>query len=82
MNASPPTRTDKRPGWWWILLLALASAGLIAADLYRPPHGHFAFEAWPGISGAIGFGAAVVAISAAKGLRLLLKREEDYYGDE
>jgi hypothetical protein len=64
------------------VLLTLASAGMIAADLVRQPHGHLAFEAWPGISGAIGFGAAALMMSIAGVLRRLLKREEDYYADE
>jgi hypothetical protein len=83
MNPPPPTPHPRtRAGAWCIALLTLASAGMIAADLVRHPHGHFPFEAWPGFSGAIGFGAAVLLICIAGILRRLLKREEDYYADE
>jgi fatty acid desaturase len=82
MNPPPTTPPRSRAGAWCLVLLTLAAAGMVAVDMVRHPHGHFAFEAWPGISGAIGFGAAVLLMCIAGILRRLLKREENYYADE
>lgn len=42
-------------------------------------HGDFAFEDWFGFHGLYGFVACVALVLAAKGLRVILKRPEDYY---
>lgn len=42
-------------------------------------HGEFAFEALFGFHGWYGLVACVALVLAAKGLRALLKRPEDYY---
>ena len=52
---------------------------LMGADLLYHKHTHFDFENWFGFFGFFGFIACVCLVVAAKGLRKLLKREEDYY---
>jgi cytochrome bd-type quinol oxidase subunit 2 len=52
---------------------------LVAAQVFVHMHGHFAAEEWFGFHGWFGFVACVALVIAAKGLRVLLKRPEDYY---
>jgi hypothetical protein len=59
--------------------LLVLCAGLALADLTYDKHGHYAFEEWFGFYGAYGFFACVGLVLAAKELRKLVKREEDYY---
>jgi hypothetical protein len=42
-------------------------------------HGYFAAEGWFGFHGFFGFVACVALVLAAKGLRVFLKRSENYY---
>lgn len=51
----------------------------ILAELFVHKHGDFSFENWFGFHGWYGFVACVVLVLAAKALRVLLKRPEDYY---
>ena len=53
---------------------------LVASDLVYPNHGHYAWEGWTGFRGAYGFLSCVLLVLAAKQLRRLVKRDEDYYG--
>ena len=52
---------------------------LVGADSFYHKHTHFYFENWFGIFGWFGFTACVGLVLAAKVMRKLLKREEDYY---
>ena len=52
---------------------------LLGADLLDHKHSHFDFEEVFGFFGLFGFVAFVGLDLAAKVLRKLLKREEDYY---
>ena len=52
---------------------------LFLADMVLSTHGHFAFEAFPGFELVYGFVSCVVLVLAAKQLRRLVKRDEDYY---
>ena len=54
-------------------------AALFLADLFYHKHGHFEFERWLGFFGWFGFVSCVGLVLMAKFLRVLLKREEDYY---
>jgi len=65
-----------------VYALFVLCAGLIAADLFVHHHGHFAFEEWFGFFGFYGFFSCVGLVLAAKGLRVLIKRREDYYSRE
>jgi len=47
-------------------------------DIYHQ-HNHFFFEEWFGIYGWFGFTACVGLVLAAKMMRKILQREEDYY---
>jgi hypothetical protein len=42
-------------------------------------HLHFGFEYWPGFYSIFGFAACVGLVLAAKQLRKVVKRDEDYY---
>ena len=59
------------------------SAGLLAlADgvfLFHHKHVHFGFEKFPFFYCLYGLCACVILVIAAKGLRKLLMRDEDYY---
>ena len=59
--------------------LALICAGLSLADFFYHKHGHYEIEQWPAIYGLVGFTVYAVVIFLAKGLRLIIKRPEDYY---
>ena len=54
---------------------------LFMADLFYHREAHFAFETWlpTGFSGAYGLVSCVALVLAAKGIRRLLMRDEDYY---
>ncbi len=54
-------------------------AALLAIDFFIAKHGHFPWERAPGFYAVYGFIGCVSLIFIAKGLRLLVKREEDYY---
>ena len=62
---------------YWALLIVCA--GLFAADLFYDKHGKFAVEDLFGFYGLYGFIACVFLVLAAKQLRKLLIRPEDYY---
>lgn len=85
-EATPPGTGD---GDWWldrpgsvrllIVLLALAGAASVAADLFYHKHGDYGFQEWIGFDAAFGFLAYVGLVTTAKGVRRLLMRSEDYY---
>jgi hypothetical protein len=52
---------------------------LFVADAFYRKHPHFEAESWFGFYGIFGFVACVGLVLAAKVLRLILKRPEDYY---
>lgn len=62
-----------------VYTLYAVCALLIVGDLFYRKHIHFDFEDWPGFFAWFGFLACVCLVLAAKGMRKLLKREEDYY---
>lgn len=45
-------------------------------------HGHYAFEMVPAFHAVYGFAGCVGLVLAARVLRLLVMRDEDYYGDD
>ena len=69
-----PTNVDKI---WYGLLVVCAL--LFVADALYHKHVHFAVEGWFGFYGLYGFFACVFLVLAARGLRRLLMRPEDYY---
>jgi hypothetical protein len=52
---------------------------LVAADFLYDKHGHFLWEGWPGFHGLFGFLGCVFLVLAAKQLRRILMRKEDFY---
>jgi drug/metabolite transporter (DMT)-like permease len=52
---------------------------LLLADFVVHPHGHFAWEEWPGFYSVFGFVAFFLLVLAGKYLRRFLMRPEDYY---
>ena len=54
-------------------------AGLLLIDVFVPKHGPFAVEHWFGFYGIYGFVACVGLVLAARALRVILMRPEDYY---
>ncbi len=79
--------TSDRPRWldrprnvtYLVYVLYAACATLLLAELGIDKQAHFAFENRFGFYAAFGFGAYVVIVLAAKGLRHLIRRPEDYY---
>jgi hypothetical protein len=59
--------------------LYAACGTLMAADILVPKHGPFGVERTFGFYGWFGFAACVGLVLAAKQLRRLLMRPEDYY---
>ena len=55
------------------------SIGLLLLDLVIHRHELFSWEAWFGFYGFYGFIACVVLVFAAKVLRKLIMRQENYY---
>ena len=54
---------------------------LLVVDPFIHKHGPFAIEHWLGFYGIFGFVACVALVLAAKQLRRILMRPEDYYDD-
>jgi len=70
-----------RPGNVARLYRGLWAVGalLVAADLYVHRHAETAFDGWFGFYGVYGFVACVALVLAAKLLRRIVMRPEDYY---
>ena len=64
-----------------IWTLCALSAATVFADLFYEKHGHWHFQDFMGFDAAYGFVACVGLVIAAKGLRVLLMRDEDFYDD-
>ncbi len=71
--------------WVWIscLVLLVGGEGLLRWARHREhgEHHGFHFESWPGFYALYGFIACVGLVLAAKELRRLIMRSEDYYGN-
>jgi hypothetical protein len=61
-----------------LIILALILDG---ADLLVPKHPHLVWEGLPLISAALGLAGGLVLALLARGLRRIIRREEDYYAD-
>lgn len=72
---------DPKNVWKIIWALFGLCAGLIGLDFFVHKHGHFRFEEWWGFYAIFGFVACVLLVLVAKGMRLFLKRGEDYYDE-
>ena len=85
-NASSGGASDG--GWWLdrpssinliIKGLVVACVVSVGADFFYHKHGDYHFQEWFAFDAAFGFLAYVGLITAAKGIRRLLMRDEDYY---
>lgn len=63
---------------WRGFLVVLALT--VVAGFFVPLHPHFDVESLPGFNAWYGFAVCAAMIVAAKGLALLLKRPDTYYG--
>lgn len=57
-------------------------AALFLADWFVPKHGPFAVEHWFGFYGVYAFIACVGLVFAAREIRRIVMRSEEYYDDE
>ncbi|MDD9875950.1 MAG: hypothetical protein OXR84_00755 [Magnetovibrio sp.] len=75
---------DKRNVCKIIWTLVVVCAGLFVADAFYHKHPYFAAESWFGFYALYGFIMCVGLVLAAKFMRTILMRDEDYYdgGDE
>ena len=62
---------------FWSVVIACAL--LFGADAFYHKHAEFEAESWFGFYGIYGFVGSVALVLAAKGLRKILMRDEDYY---
>ena len=82
--ASPPTERrywldDPRNVDRIVYVLYGICGLLLAIDVLVPKHGPFAIEHLFGFYGIFGFVACVALVLAARALRVILMRPEDYY---
>ncbi len=62
-----------------VYALYAVCAVLLVVDIAVPKHGPFAIEHWLGFYGIYGFVGCVFLVLAAKLMRVVLMRSEDYY---
>jgi len=62
--------------FWAVLALTVAAHAVIDVK------GYFGIDGWYGFGAAFGFLACVLMVVVAKGLGLLLKRDQDYYREQ
>lgn len=81
ISGTPDERWLDRPGSvdTLVRLLIVLCAATVLADFFYHKHGHWGFQEWFGFDAAYGFVSCVGLVLAAKGLRKLLMRSEDYY---
>lgn len=70
---------SRRAGRIAFVLTALACALVALIDLVAEREAHFSAESWFNFHGFYGFVSCVLLVLAAKELRRLLMRDEDYY---
>lgn len=54
----------------------------VFAEFLFPIKGFFSVDNWPGFAAVFGFLSCVAMIAIAKLLGVVLKRQQDYYGEE
>ena len=62
-----------------VYALVVVCVVLVLLDFFYDKHAHFAFEDWFGFFAWFGFVGCVGLVLAAKEMRKVLKRDEDYY---
>lgn len=80
--------TDPEPRHWLerpgsvnkvIYALAVICIVVVVADFFYEKTTHHSWETTPGFYALFGFFSCVFLVIVAKGLRRILKRDEDYY---
>ena len=66
--------------WLWRLFIAVLALTILAQFVF-PVKGYFGADGWLGFGAVFGFLACLCMVLVAKGLGVLLKREEHYYRD-
>lgn len=61
------------------IVLYVVCAGLLLAEFLVHRHPYNRVEAVPLLYAMYGFAALIVAVAVAKGLRRMLKRDDDFY---
>ena len=80
MNDNTKSRSEKAGNARTIhRALYAVCAMLLAVDLVMDRYGHFAAETWFGFYAWYGFAACAAFVLIARGLRVILRRREDYY---
>jgi hypothetical protein len=59
--------------------LVILCVATVLADFFYHKHVHYDFQGWPGFDAVYGFVCCVGLVLAAKQLRKILMRGEDYY---
>ncbi len=65
----------------WRVFIAILAATVLG-ELLVHLHPHFGFDGWFGFHAWYGFMTCAAMIFFAKGLALLIKRPDTYYGDD
>lgn len=82
MSEHGPPSVEKKVVDIIIWVLYALCAGLFVVDFFIDKHGHYTWEtSWP-FHTVYGFVACVGLVLAARVLRKLIMRDEDYYDDE
>ena len=79
--------TDKKQYWLddprnikrIVRVLAVVCGLLVLADLFYDKHAHFAWENWFGFFGLFGFFMSFALVLAAREMRKVLMKDEDFY---
>lgn len=89
MTKNNKKKAKPEPSWFeepanirmMIIGLIVVCVGLVLAEFtYENDHMHFKeYESIPGFQAVFGFVAFVVIVFLGMGLRLIIKRDEDYY---
>ena len=87
VNAQQEEPSGDSPSWFerpgniklMITLLCITCVGLVLADRSYEPHPHFPIESFFGFNAWFGFIAFVVIVFLGRLLRLIVRRDEDYY---
>jgi len=87
MDENEPMPDDEPRGWFdepanvnkiiWTLVVACVAS--VLADFFYSKHGHYGFQEIVGFDAVYGFVSCVLLVLAAKQLRKILMRDEDYY---
>ena len=80
-NVNEDRRWLDKPGSVNLLIYVLIAAcsASVLADFFYHKHGEFHFQEFVGFDALYGFVAYVGLVNLAKGVRVLLMRNEDYY---